>query len=480
MRVLPAQPAWPQRRPRRRRHPWISRLSLLAVGTLVLLGGTGVGTVTAGPVAAAGGTLTTRLAPEPFGEYVSRLSFDVTSVEPALVTATSPNTLTITGTMTNAGPEELTDLAYRFQRGAALQNEAAVRQEIAEPAEPTDQVQQDFTPMIPALAAGASAPFTFTAPITGAQGLDVSSPGVYPLMVNVNGAVTLEGGPLEARIGELHLLLTVMGAPGTAPAGGTGAPAKPLPVNFVWPVVDRPHLGVGGVFLDDDLQTAIAPGGRLATLVDGLLDPASGSTPMGAITVVVDPQLLDELDRMTSAYRVVAPGEPQPSMDQILQAIGSSAATAQPASQTAGTVPGQADGTGADGSAAPNSAAADPTTAASGATALPDASTQPTPGTEAGVTSAAVDPGAVDPGAVDPGAVQIPGTVAGTGQGAAASFLERLRTVAARYPTLALPYGDPDVVAMVRAGLLGEVTTAVAHGTAVADRVLGAPSDGSS
>ncbi len=176
MRVLPAQPAWPQRRPRHRRHPWISRLSLLAVGTLVLLGGTVVGTAAAGPVAAAAGTLTTRLAPEPFGEYVSRLSFDVTSVEPALVTATSPNTLTITGTMTNAGPEELTDLAYRFQRGAALQNEAAVRQEIAEPAEPTDQVQQDFTPMIPALAAGASAPFTFTAPITGAQGLDVSSP----------------------------------------------------------------------------------------------------------------------------------------------------------------------------------------------------------------------------------------------------------------------------------------------------------------
>jgi len=467
------------RPPHHRRHPWISRLSLLAVGALVLLGGTGVGTVAAGPVATVAGTLTTRLAPEPFGEYVTRLSFDVTSIEPALVTAISPNLLTISGTMTNAGPEELTDLAYRFQRGAALPNEAAVRQEIAEPAEPTDRVQQDFTPMIPTLAAGASTPFTFTVPIAGAQGLDVSSPGVYPLMVNVNGAVTLEGGPLEARVGELHLLLTVMGAPGTAPAPGTGASGKPLPVNFVWPVVDRPHLGVGGVFLDDDLQTAIAPGGRLATLVDGLLDPAPGTVPMGAITVVVDPQLLDELDRMTSAYRVVAPGEPQPSMDQMLQAEGSFAATAAP---TGGTVPDQAAGTGVDGSVAPNTAgpntagpntavetaAIDPTTAASGATTLPEASTPP--GADAGVTSAAVDPGAV----------QIPGTVAGTGQGAAASFLERLRTVAARYPTLALPYGDPDVVAMVRAGLLGEVTTAVEHGTTVAERVLGTESDGSS
>ena len=40
--------------------------------------------------------------------------------------------------------------------------------------------------------------------------------------------------------------------------------------------------------------------------MDGLLDPAAESLPVGAITVVLDPQLLDELDRMTSAYRVVA------------------------------------------------------------------------------------------------------------------------------------------------------------------------------
>ena len=42
---------------------------------------------------------------EPFGDYVDRLSFDVTSIDPALVTATGPSSITITGTMTNAGPE---------------------------------------------------------------------------------------------------------------------------------------------------------------------------------------------------------------------------------------------------------------------------------------------------------------------------------------------------------------------------------------
>ncbi len=48
-------------------------------------------------------------------------------------------------------------------------------------------------------------------------------------MVNVNGAVTLEAGPLEARIGELHLLLTVMGVPGPTPATGDGASAPSRP-----------------------------------------------------------------------------------------------------------------------------------------------------------------------------------------------------------------------------------------------------------
>ncbi len=67
---------------------------------------------------------------EPFGDYVNRLSFDVTSIDPALVTAAGPTTLTITGTMTNAGPEALTDLSYRFQRGESLGSDADVRQEL--------------------------------------------------------------------------------------------------------------------------------------------------------------------------------------------------------------------------------------------------------------------------------------------------------------------------------------------------------------
>lgn len=163
---------------------------------------------------AAGPARTESLRLEPFGDYVTRLSFDVTSVDPALVTATGPSALTITGTMTNTGPEAMTNLAYRFQRGQALGGTADVRQELASPSEPNAQIQDQFTPIGPELAAGASIPFVFTVPITGDDGLAVDAKGVYPLMVNVNGAVTLQDGPLDARIGELHLLLTVMGVPG--------------------------------------------------------------------------------------------------------------------------------------------------------------------------------------------------------------------------------------------------------------------------
>ncbi|MET0862992.1 MAG: DUF6049 family protein [Nakamurella sp.] len=400
---------------------------MLSLLVLLLVTAGGPALATAIPITATNTHF--QVVAEPFGDYVDRLSFDVTSIDPALVTSTGSSTLTITGTMTNAGPEGLTDLAYRFQRGEKLANDADVRRELAEPNEPNEQVQEDFTRMTEPVPAAAAVPFSFTVSITDPDGLDVSAPGVYPLMVNVNGLVTLPDGPLEARIGELHLLLTVMGVPATTPAeSGTEAsidtvPGTPMPVNFLWPVVDRPHLGVGGVFLDEDLLAAISPGGRLSTLVDGLLDPSAGQLPVGSVTVVLDPELLDELDRMTSAYRVVAtPGSAQPSMTEILQAE-------QAAAQTP--------------------------------SAGPPGSTAPTTG-QAGAETPA-----------DPGAASIPGTAPGTGQTAAAAFLGRLREVAGRYPILLLPYSDPDVVALVRAGLDGEVSAAVQHGNEVAQRVLG-------
>jgi hypothetical protein len=375
-----------------------------------------------------------RMTAAPYGDYVTRLTFDVATISPTLVTATGPTTLTITGTMTNTGPDELVNLSYRVQRGDALRTTADVHQEIAEPSEPAAVIPSTFTDLSQALPAGSSAPFEFTATLTGPTSLDLTRPGVYPVMVNVNGGVVLEAGPLEARIGELHLLLTVMGVPGSTPTPESTTPptGQPTPFNFVWPLVDEPHLGVDGVFLNDDLLTDISPGGRLAVLLDGLTGEAARELPAGALTVAMDPQLLDELDRMTGPYLVVAtPGDPQPPVTAIAEAQD-----------------------------APTTAAA-----TTEATPTPATSAPPAPSSTAGTPTETV------PGAG--GSVDIPGTVTGTGQAAAASYLERLRALAEDHPVVLLPYGDPDVVALVRAGMTAEVATAQEQGREVARRVFG-------
>ena len=101
-------------RPRSLRRSWIGRVALLAAGSAVLLASGGLGGVAAASAPAATSPIqaSTAMGHAPFGEYVTRLSFDVASIEPALVTAGGPTVLTIAGTMTNSGPEELTNLAY--------------------------------------------------------------------------------------------------------------------------------------------------------------------------------------------------------------------------------------------------------------------------------------------------------------------------------------------------------------------------------
>ena len=373
--------------------------------------------------------------------YAALLTFDVSTIVPVVATAAGPAALRVTGTMTNTGPDVLTGLTYRFQRGPALSNTADLKQELANPSEPVATIEPHFTDLLDQLGPGSSAPFTATVPIAAQDGLAVGAPGVYPVMINVNGAVVLDGGPLEARIGELHLALSVVGVPTGTPAAsdsasgaaGRAGTVPPVPVNVLWPLVDWPHLGVGGVFLDDDLATAISPGGRLSTLVDGLTAPGAAHPPDDSITLAIDPGLLDELDRMSRGYLVLAdPGTPQPPLTPLPQASETATPTsAHPA--TANTV-------------APP--AGEPTTA------------QPTTGRPTATTDTTAP-------------VQLPGTVAGTGQQRAVVFLTRLRGLTSHYPTIVLPAGDPDVVALVRSNMAGGVSAAVAGGRQIATRVLG-------
>ena len=138
---------------------------------------------------------------------------------PQLVTAGGPAALTVTGTMRNTGEHALSELGYKYQRGDALVGEAAIRNEVAQPCQPITVVDSGFVTVDGDLAAGASTTFQATVPIAGdpTRTLAVTDPGVYPIMINFNATVGLSSGDLRARVGEVHLLLTVLSVP-PAPA----------------------------------------------------------------------------------------------------------------------------------------------------------------------------------------------------------------------------------------------------------------------
>jgi hypothetical protein len=78
------------------------------------------------------------------------------------------------------------------------------------------------------------------------------------------------------------------------------APAKSR-VSWVWPLLDRPRrLLQSHVFADDQLAEEVSTG-RLARL----LDVAAQVSPDVPMTILTDPDLIDELIVMTKGYRVV-------------------------------------------------------------------------------------------------------------------------------------------------------------------------------
>ncbi|WP_111764913.1 DUF6049 family protein [Nakamurella deserti] len=381
-------------------------------------------------------------AAAPQGEYAGTLRFEVRSLTPALVSPTE-STVVIRGSMVNTGSEELTGVVARFQRGEALSSTDEVRRAIDDPGQP-ESVLTGFTPVTDTIAAGQTVDFTletdaFSRPRVG---LGVTAPGVYPVMVNVNAG--FDSGPEDgARVGELHTLLTVGSVPGGTPATGTRQA-----VSMLMPLVDRPHRDPTGAFFDDDLAALISTGGRLEDVLSAAEAP---DLPAGAVTLAVDPELLEELRLMAQGY-VVGPS--------VVTLGPADPAGSTTASSTTGAAPPP---TG--GATSPDTAGAAPSSPVAPSSAGLDTATT-TSGAGAATTSATASDAAFQP-------VPGPDTVPGAGAGAAADFLGRLRALATTTPVLVLPYTDIDATAAVRANHPEQVTSAVAQGRALATAVLG-------
>jgi hypothetical protein len=241
-------------------------------------------------------------------------------VTPQVATTTSEPVVTVKGTVTNIGDRPVREVMLRLEHAAAVTTSVGLRSNLDGE---TDQYEaaEDFVTVAPELKRGQKIGFSLSAPMRSAakHSLDISAPGVYPLLVNVNGTPDY-GEP--ARLDNARFLLPVLGVP-PDPQDGSGdamgvAPdiSKPSPVTMLWPLADKPRLapGVPGGTIpvrltDDELATSLAGGGRL----DVLLSAAEFTTghdvdPDGAIgralCLAVDPDLLVTVNAMGAGYVV--------------------------------------------------------------------------------------------------------------------------------------------------------------------------------
>lgn len=244
----------------------------------------------------------------------------IDQVSPDVVTTTSDPVVTVSGMVTNIGDRPVRDVMVRLEHASAVSTSAALRTSLDGS---TDQYEAaaDFLTVSPELQRGQQAGFTLSAPLRSLTkpSLAVDKPGIFPVLVNVNGTPDY-GAP--ARLDNARFLLPVVGVPPDKGGGAEAAPAvapettKPVWITMLWPLADRPRLapGVpGGTIpvrlIDDDLANSLANGGRLDTLLSAAeLATSRDVDPDGAVAralcLAVDPDLIVTVNAMTAGYVV--------------------------------------------------------------------------------------------------------------------------------------------------------------------------------
>ncbi|KQH77162.1 hypothetical protein AO501_01720 [Mycobacterium gordonae] len=244
----------------------------------------------------------------------------IDQVSPDVVTTTSDPVVTVSGMVTNIGDRPVRDVMVRLEHASAVSASPGLRTSLDGS---TDEYEAaaDFLTVSPELQRGQQAGFTLSAPLRSLTkpSLAVDKPGIFPVLVNVNGTPDY-GAP--ARLDNARFLLPVVGVPPDKAAGAEATPAvapettKPVWITMLWPLADRPRLapGVpGGTIpvrlVDDDLANSLANGGRLDTLLSAAeLATSRDVDPDGAVgralCLAVDPDLIVTVNAMTAGYVV--------------------------------------------------------------------------------------------------------------------------------------------------------------------------------
>ncbi|GAA2806114.1 DUF6049 family protein [Crossiella cryophila] len=229
-------------------------------------------------------------------------TLELDTLQPRVVTADGDNKVVAVGKLTNTGDRKLSDLIVRLQAGAPLTSEDKINDALAGEVA-TDRAEPKFT-NVGDLEPGQSVQVRAEVALATLQ---ITTPGVYPVLFNING--TPDFGK-RARIASRGFLLPVTGVPG----GASLPPAPNAPATTVlWPIVDQPvRLPTSDgstVLTNDDLARSLTTGGRLSELVSAVEQTApSGSALASSLCLVIDPDLVQTVAAMADTaggvYRI--------------------------------------------------------------------------------------------------------------------------------------------------------------------------------
>lgn len=218
--------------------------------------------------------------PAPVAPAPTPATVEIAQLGPSTLTPAA--TLVIRGAVVNRGTEPITGLTVSLHLGPAVSGRDELHALRARPiAQPLAARQQTLgdTPLAP----GQRRSFTLS---VAAQDLGLRAAGVYPLQVTAVGGV----------VGSYRDV-------GTANTAIPYLPARPghrMHLAFVVPLTAAPALAGDDTLTDSaaeaTLHHAVAPSGRLATLLDAAA--TRGATP------VVDPALVEALQALAGPHRL--------------------------------------------------------------------------------------------------------------------------------------------------------------------------------
>ncbi|MER7486695.1 DUF6049 family protein [Streptomyces sp. NPDC126497] len=267
---------------------WLRRTGVLLTGVPLLAG---LLQLPAAPPAEATGADASQAA-----SGAGPVSVSVDALTPGA--PTEGDTVTVSGTVTNKGRQDVTDAHVGLRVGPLLNTRSGIDgvaknstdvQSVIGP-EVGDKYTEEFDKLTP----GVSQPFTLSVPVNK---LDLGEDGVYQLTVALSGQTSAQ--PWPQTLGVQRTFLPWQ-------PDETSTKTK---TTFLWPLVSTVHMTAETgsdeqqtpLFHDDELAEEISPGGRLDRMValgEGL-----------DVTWVVDPDLLASVEAMTDRYEVSGEGD---------------------------------------------------------------------------------------------------------------------------------------------------------------------------